>query len=143
VRDAVQDFRVVAPDRAVGLRIAADVVVAGDRLRLRQVIDNLLANVRTHTPAGTPVEVTVAREGDQAVLTVADHGPGIAPEDRERIFERFWRADPARTRGRGGSGLGLAIVDSLVRAHRGTVSLESEPGEGARFVIWLPLAPAR
>ena len=142
VHDAVEDFRVVAPDRTVAVDIAEGVVVAGDRLRLRQIVDNLLSNVRTHTPAGTEVRVYVSNGGNQAVLTVADHGPGIAHADQERIFERFWRADPARTRSRGGTGLGLAIVASLVHAHDGSVSLESEPGRGAAFTVRLPLATA-
>lgn len=138
--DAVEDFRVVALDRAVTLEVAPGTMVLGDRMRLRQVVDNLLANVRTHTPAGTDVRVSVARDGGEAVLTVADSGPGIAPEDQERIFERFWRADPARTRSRGGTGLGLAIVASLVEAHGGSIAIESELGKGAAFIVHLPLA---
>jgi two-component system OmpR family sensor kinase len=140
VGDAVEDFRVVAPDRPATLTAEPRTEVAGDRLRLRQVVDNLLANVRTHTPAGTPLRVTVTRDGGEAVLRVADSGPGIAEEDQERIFERFWRADPARTRSRGGTGLGLAIVASLVDAHGGSIGIESEVGEGATFVVRLPLA---
>ena len=94
VRDAVADFRVVTPDRPVVLAVEPGMTVPGDRMRLRQIVDNLLANVRTHTPPGTEVRISVAREGGEAVLKVADTGPGIAPEDQERIFERFWRADP-------------------------------------------------
>jgi two-component system OmpR family sensor kinase len=142
VNDAVTDFRVVAPDRPVSVEIGDDVIVAGDRLRLKQIVDNLLSNVRTHTPAGTGVELSLGKSGEEGILTVTDHGPGIAEEDHERIFERFWRADPARTRSRGGSGLGLAIVASLVHAHHGDIALDSEPGQGATFVIRLPLAPA-
>lgn len=138
--DAVADFRVVAPDRAATLAAEPGTRVLGDRMRLRQIVDNLLANVRTHTPAGTDVRVTVARAGSEAVLTVADSGPGIAAEDQDRIFERFWRADPARTRSRGGTGLGLAIVASLVDAHSGSIAIESEVGEGAAFIVRLPLA---
>ena len=142
VNDAVTDFRVVAPDRPVSVEIGDDVIVAGDRLRLKQIVDNLLSNVRTHTPAGTGVELSLGKSGEEGVLTVTDHGPGIAAEDHDRIFERFWRADPARTRSRGGSGLGLAIVASLVHAHHGDIALDSEPGQGTTFVIRLPLAPA-
>ncbi|HYI26058.1 MAG TPA: HAMP domain-containing sensor histidine kinase [Thermomicrobiales bacterium] len=142
VNDAVTDFKVVAPDRPITIDLGTDVVVAGDRLRLKQIVDNLLSNVRTHTPAGTGVDLTLAKTGNDGILTVTDHGPGIAPEDHERIFERFWRADPARTRSRGGSGLGLAIVASLVHAHQGEITLDSEPGNGATFVIRLPLASA-
>jgi two-component system OmpR family sensor kinase len=138
--DAMEAFRVVAPERSATLTVESGTIVAGDRMRLRQIVDNLLSNVRTHTPATAEVRVTVAQRGSRAILTVADTGPGIAPEDQERIFERFWRADPARTRSRGGSGLGLAIVASLVEAHDGTIRLESVPGEGAAFIVSLPLA---
>ena len=138
--DALQDFQVVAPDRKATLDIEPGSVVSGDRMRLRQIIDNLLANVRTHTPAGTSVNVSVSHTGTQATLTVRDTGPGIAPDDQERIFERFWRADRARTRSRGGTGLGLAIVASLVEAHGGTIAISSEPGKGAAFSVSLPLA---
>jgi len=140
VRDAVEDFRVVAPDRTATLAVEPGAMVSGDRMRLRQIVDNLLSNVRTHTPAGTPVNVSVARTPSGVVLRVVDSGPGIDTEDQERIFERFWRADPARTRSRGGSGLGLAIVSSLVDAHDGAIALESEPGKGAAFTVTLPLA---
>ncbi|MDQ3656940.1 MAG: HAMP domain-containing histidine kinase [Chloroflexota bacterium] len=142
VGDAVEDFRVVTPDRSVTLAVEPGTTVLGDRLRLRQIVDNLLANVRIHTPPGTEVRISVARDGGEAVLTVADTGPGIAREDQERIFERFWRADPARTRSRGGTGLGLAIVVSLVEAHSGSIAIESAVGEGASFIVKLPLTPA-
>ncbi len=136
--DAVQDFRVVAPSHPITLTADDKVDVQGDRMRLRQVIDNLLSNVRTHTPAGTNVGVSVTNHGGHAVIVVADDGPGVSPEDQEHIFERFWRADPARTRSKGGSGLGLAIVASLVEAHGGDISLESTPGQGAAFTVRLP-----
>lgn len=139
--DAVADFRVVAPDRETTTDIADHTTVLGDRMRLRQIVDNLLANVRTHTPAGTAVHVSVTHAGNTATLTVKDSGPGIAPEDQHRIFERFWRTDKARTRSRGGTGLGLAIVASLVEAHSGAVSIESTPGQGASFSVSFPLAP--
>jgi signal transduction histidine kinase len=116
--------------------------VVGDPIRLRQVIDNLLTNVRIHTPAGTPARVSVRRNGEWAEVTVADAGPGILLEDQPRIFERFWRGDPSRGRSAGGgSGLGLSIVDSLVRAHGGEIAVQSTPGEGSAFTLRLPLAP--
>ncbi len=141
VSDAVDDFRVVTPDRTATLTVEPNTMVPGDRMRLRQIIDNLLSNVRTHTPAGTAVNVSVAHTSGNAVLSVSDAGPGIAPEDQERIFERFWRADPARTRSKGGTGLGLAIVASLVEAHGGSIAIESKIGDGAAFIVTLPLAP--
>ncbi len=147
--DAVQDARVVAPDRRIRLLAgggpSGPPVVLGDEQRLRQVVANLMSNVLTHTPAGTPAEVLArtdqADSVQRAVVEVVDHGPGLAPEQAERVFERFYRADPARSRQRGGTGLGLAIVAALVAAHEGTVEVESSPGRGATFRILLPLAP--
>jgi len=143
--DALQGARVVAPDRQIKLIIApgaGDLVVRGDDARLRQVIDNLMGNALAHTPAGTPVELKLAREGEQAVIEVVDHGSGLDPEQRERVFERFYRADSARTRradGQVSTGLGLAIVAALVAAHDGGVEVDSEPGQGATFRVRLPL----
>ena len=117
--------------------------MAGDEPRLRQVLTNLLDNALVHTPAGTPVTVRVARtERDGrpwAVLEVADRGPGLTPEQRERVFERFYRTDTARSRARGGTGLGLSIVAAITAAHGGTVEVDSEPGAGATFRVLLPL----
>jgi two-component system OmpR family sensor kinase len=142
VTEAVTDFEVVEPARPVTVEQAGDSTVIGDRNRLRQVIDNLLSNVRTHTPAETPVHVVVTPEAGFVDISVADEGPGIAREDQERVFERFWRADPGRVRSRGGTGLGLAIVASLVQAHGGTVAVDSEVGRGTKFTVRLPTAPA-
>jgi two-component system, OmpR family, sensor kinase len=139
VKEAVDDFKVVAPDRPLTTDLVETALVRGDRLRLRQIIDNFLVNARIHTPPGTPVRVAVARRGDQVEISIADEGPGISAEDQNRVFERFWRADPARVRSRGGTGLGLAIVSSLVQAHGGAVGITSEPGHGATFTVRLPL----
>ncbi|ETK30795.1 HAMP domain-containing sensor histidine kinase [Microbispora sp. ATCC PTA-5024] len=141
--DAVHDARTLRPDRDVSLTIEGDtaLIVSGDEVRLRQVVGNLMSNATTHTPEGTPVTVRVGSEGDKAFLEVADKGPGLTAEQAARVFERFYRADPSRTRPSGGAGLGLAIVDSLVRAHGGTVSVRSEPGAGAAFRVVLPLSP--
>lgn len=140
--EAVADFRAVDPERPVTTALNGSVMVQGDRIRLRQVLDNLLTNARIHTPAGTPMRVEVVTVMNAVEIKVADEGPGIAPEDQERIFERFWRADPARARKTGGSGLGLAIVASLVEAHGGTVSIESAPGAGTTFVVRIPMSNA-
>ncbi len=144
--DAVQAARAIAPDRTVTLEFADDagpLVVRGDDARLRQVVNNLMTNALAHTPPGTPVAVRLRRGDDRlAVLEVADSGPGLSPEQAERVFERFYRADAARTRraeGPTGTGLGLAIVAALVAAHRGEVEVDSRPGAGATFRVRLPL----
>jgi two-component system, OmpR family, sensor kinase len=167
--DAVHDARVVAPDRNIGLTVGAGaaLLVIGDEVRLRQVIANLMSNALNHTPDGTPIEVGVrsgsldewrraaqgtsraalatANPGVQPVpaviVEVADQGPGLTPYQAEHVFERFYRADQARTRKAGGAGLGLAIVAALVTAHGGNVWVESPPGGGATFHVAIPLAP--
>ena len=120
-------------------------MVLGDDRRLRQVLANLVNNALTHTPAGSPIEVRVGTstlDGRPGVaVEVVDHGPGLAPEQAERVFERFYRADPARSPADGGTGLGLSIVAALVAVHGGTVGVDSVPGRGARFRVVLPLAP--
>lgn len=143
--DAVHDARALSPDRPVGLEVSHNglvPVVLGDEARLRQVLGNLMTNALTHTPAGTPVTVGVATEPGWAVLSVSDKGPGLTPEDAQRVFERFYRADSARTRSasRGGTGLGLSIVAALTAAHGGRAELDTAPGAGAVFRIRLPLA---
>ena len=137
--DAVADLRAVEPDREVTLQAADHAVVVGDEARLRQVFANLLANARVHTPAGTPVHVEVRSDDGEVVCTVADEGPGIDREDRTRIFERFFRADPSRARSSGGTGLGLSIVASVVEAHGGRVEVGEADGGGARFTVHLPV----
>lgn len=139
-REAAGDFAAADPQRALQRDLEGSAVVEGDPIRLRQVIDNLLTNVRVHTPAGTPARVSVQRNGSWAEVVVADEGPGIPAEDQPRIFERFWRGDPSRGRSSGGSGLGLSIVESLVRAHGGVVAVQSSPGGGTAFTLRLPLA---
>jgi two-component system, OmpR family, sensor kinase len=148
--DAVHDARVMAPRRSIDLTVlpGAAPIVLGDEVRLRQVIGNLMSNALIHTPDGTPVEVRIrpgtleaGTAAPAVILEVADRGPGLTPDQAERAFERFYRADLARARHAGGSGLGLAIVAALVAAHGGTVSVEPTPGNGATFRIALPLAP--
>ena len=150
--DAVHDARLLAPDRTIDLSVqpGAAFLVIGDDPRLRQVIGNLISNALTHTPDGSPIEVSIGsgtldpRMPDSApavTLDVTDHGPGMTPEQAHRVFERFYRADQARTRTTGGSGLGLAIVRALVAAHGGVASVRTAPGRGATFRIALPLDP--
>jgi len=150
--DAVHDARLLAPARTIDLSVqrGAAFLVIGDEARLRQVIGNLMSNALTHTPDGSPIEVSIGSgtldprvpgSAPAVLLDVTDHGPGMTPEQAQRVFERFYRADQARTRTTGGSGLGLAIVRALVTAHGGSASVRTAPGRGATFRIALPLAP--
>jgi two-component system OmpR family sensor kinase len=139
VGEAVETARLVEPDRPIELE-AEPVVVIGDRARLRQIVDNLLSNVRAHTPPTTAVHVTVGRANGDAVIDVDDTGPGLSEEHLERVFERFYRADPSRSRSSGGLGLGLSIVAAVAEAHGGSAAVHSQPGKGATFRIALPLA---
>jgi two-component system OmpR family sensor kinase len=136
-RDAVDDARATAPDREIQLAAAEDATVLGDPHQLRQVLGNLLRNAIVHTPAGTPVDVVVTREADEVRIVVRDHGQGL-PAGGEEIFERFWRAEGGRVRGKAGAGLGLAIVDGIVRAHDGRVTAADAEGGGACFTVELP-----
>jgi two-component system OmpR family sensor kinase len=144
--DAVQAARVTAPDRTVVLDVppgTGDLVVLGDDARLRQVIGNLMTNALTHTPPEATITVRLREgPGNTAEVEVADTGPGLAEAQAERVFERFYRADAARTRrttDSPGTGLGLAIVAAIVAAHHGTVEVRSERGAGATFRVRLPL----
>jgi two-component system, OmpR family, sensor kinase len=150
--DAVGDARVLAPGRDIDLTVqpGAAFLVIGDEPKLRQVIGNLMSNALTHTPEGTPIQVSISsgvldpRAADPTpavLLDVIDHGPGMTQEQADRVFERFYRADQARTRATGGSGLGLAIVDALVTAQGGIASVHTAEGQGATFRIALPLDP--
>ncbi|WUI03403.1 HAMP domain-containing histidine kinase [Spirillospora sp. NBC_00431] len=140
--DAVADAAVVDQGRPLTLEADGPVVVTGDAGRLRQVLDNLLANVRRHTPAGTAATVRVTARDGEAVLEVADEGPGIPADDLPRVFERFYRTDESRARDAaaqpGGSGLGLSIVAAVAAAHGGRASAAPAPGGGAAFTITLP-----
>ncbi|HEX6785970.1 MAG TPA: HAMP domain-containing sensor histidine kinase [Acidimicrobiales bacterium] len=138
----VDDARVVEDGHPLRLDAPSPVVVDGDANRLTQVLVNLVANAQRHTPAGTEVTVRVGREGTSARIEVVDHGPGLTPEQAEQVFERFYRADPSRSRAQGGSGLGLAIVDAVVRAHGGTTTVDATPGGGATFRVELPVTSA-
>jgi len=139
VADGVRDARAVEPDRPIDCS-STPVVVDADESHLRQVVANLLANTRSHTPPRTPVHVSVSAGDGAARLVVADEGPGLAPDVAAQVFERFYRADASRRRSAGGTGLGLAIVEAVARAHGGRVRVDSEPGRGSRFTVELPLA---
>ena len=141
--DAVDAARALEPSRPIELETAPDLTVTGDPERLRQVLDNLLGNVRAHTPASSRAVVRVARDDGRATIEVADEGPRLQAEQAARVFERFYRADPSRTRAHGGSGLGLAIVAAIAEAHGGSASVRSEPGTGTSFRVQLPLAGSR
>jgi two-component system OmpR family sensor kinase len=139
-RDAVDDARATAPDREITLDAASSALVLGDAHQLRQVLGNLLRNALVHTPPGSPVQVSVAGARDAIRLEVRDHGPGLPTDEPGELFERFWRAEGGRERGRGGAGLGLAIVAGIVDAHGGHVRASNAAGGGASFVVHLPLA---
>lgn len=151
--DASNDAYATSPDREVSLVGLTDEVaptsapVIGDESRMRQVVANLLTNAMRYTPAGTPLEIAVGVREDVpgyplSVIEVRDHGPGIHGEDRERVFERFYRTDTSRSRDTGGTGLGLSIVAAILEQHDGSVHIEETSGGGATFVISLPFYPA-
>ena len=141
VLEAVGDARPAGTDHRWVVDVPEDpVVIAGDAGRLHQVAANLLANARTHTPAGTEVTATVTREGASAVLRVHDDGPGIDPSVAAELFERFARADRSRARQTGGTGLGLSIARAIVQAHNGTLTVRSSPGD-TTFEVRLPARP--
>ncbi len=138
VSEAVETAQTLEPARPIELAVD-EAVVTGDRVRLRQIVDNLLSNVRAHTPPATPVRVSLSRVNGNAAIEVADAGLGLGDEEVAHVFERFYRADPSRARASGGVGLGLSIVAAVAEAHGGSVSAASSPGGGATFRIELPL----
>ena len=139
-RDAVDDARAAAPERTFELEQDAGAAVLADPHQVGQVFANLLRNAIVHTPPGTPVEVTVERAGADVRVQVRDHGPGLPRDEPDAVFDRFWRAEPGRERGRAGAGLGLAIVAGIVEAHDGSVHAANAPGGGACFTVLLPAA---
>ena len=142
VLDAVESARAAGPNHVVNFDKSDEEIYAlGDNDRIHQVVANLLANARTHTPAGTKIDVSVTQSEDGVRIRIADNGPGLSEKDQSRIFERFYRADASRVRTDGeGTGLGLSIVDAVMRAHAGQVSVESELGKGAAFTLFFPLS---
>ncbi|SOX56162.1 sensor histidine kinase, partial [Mycobacterium ahvazicum] len=139
--DAVHDAQAIDPKRTVTMEILdgpGTPEVLGDEARIRQVLSNLVANALQHTPTSADLIVRVGTDGDDAVIEVADRGPGMSEQDASRVFERFYRTDSSRARASGGTGLGLSIVDSLVHAHGGKVTVQTAPGEGCCFRVTLP-----
>jgi two-component system OmpR family sensor kinase len=138
---AVDAAAAVDPGWPVTLVAERPVEIAADAARLRQVIDNLLSNVRAHTPRGTQTRVTISESEGQGVIEVVDTGPGLSDAQAARVFDRFYRGDSSRSRESGGSGLGLAIVRAIVSKHGGSVEAANAPSGGAMFTVRLPLAP--
>jgi two-component system OmpR family sensor kinase len=138
-KQAEQDTRAVAPQREVGVATNGAVRVLADPEQLGQVLANLTRNAAIHTPPETAIEISVRPEGDRAVLEVRDHGPGLPADAGDRVFDRFWRTEGGRSRGRGGAGLGLAIVKAIVQAHHGEVHAANAPDGGAVFRVTLPI----
>lgn len=140
--DAAMDARAFDPERAVTVK-GESVLVSGEENKIRQVVTNLIGNAMRFTEEGSPLELNVEEDVDagEAIIEIVDHGEGIPAQIRDKIFERFWRADNSRTRETGGSGLGLAIVSSILVAHNGSVDVVETPGGGATFRVRLPLLP--
>jgi two-component system OmpR family sensor kinase len=141
INEAIASARAAGPNHPIELESPpSDIFVLGDSMRIHQVLSNLLANARTHTPIGTQIRVKLKEEESGVSIEVSDNGPGLSKEDQGRIFERFYRADPSRVRNSGeGTGLGLSIVDAVMRAHGGTVNVTSELGHGATFKLFFPI----
>jgi two-component system, OmpR family, sensor kinase len=141
VGEAVDAARIVDHDRPIEVAVEPATVI-GDRDRMRQVIDNLFANVRSHTPPGTKVAVELQRVDGRVELSVSDTGPGLTAQEAAQVFERFYRVDSSRARASGGVGLGLSIVAAVAQAHGGTAEARPTPGGGVTFVVAIPLAAA-
>ena len=136
INEAVSSAQAAGPEHPITSDIAHDVHTQGDSDKIYQVVTNLLANARAHTPAGTAIHVATYSADDGTFVTVADKGPGLSAEDQQHVFERFYRVDTSRQRSSSdGSGLGLSIVDEVMKAHGGSVSVSSEPGNGATFTL--------
>jgi signal transduction histidine kinase len=135
------DLEVLCRHKGLKLELTQmdDSVVKGDRLRLRVLFLNLLDNAIRYTPGGGKISVSLRREGQMVVVSISDTGPGIPAADLPHIFERFYRVDKARSRTEGGSGLGLSIAQYTAEVHGGRIEVESEPGKGSTFRVWLPL----
>lgn len=143
IEETVASASAAGPSHPITVEMPKELFVLGDSGRIYQVMTNLLANARVHTPAGTGIHVLARQEEDGVYISVADNGPGLSEEDQKRIFERFFRADPSRQRtSQEGSGLGLSIVDSVMQAHGGKVGVISKPGQGTTFTLFFPTEKA-
>jgi two-component system OmpR family sensor kinase len=140
-RDGVADSLAIDPAHSIKINAPEEVWIDGDGEKITQVIANLLANVRSHTHPESDAAIDVRRENGSAVIEVRDRGSGFPPETIGHVFDRFYRADPSRSRKSGGSGLGLAIVDAIARAHGGDVEAANDPEGGARITVRLPARP--
>jgi two-component system OmpR family sensor kinase len=139
IDDTVANARVTSPDHRFVTTVEPNLVVSGDHDHLRQVLINLIGNATVHTPPGSTVTVAAHQAGPDVIVEIADDGPGIPVDHLERVTERFYRADPSRSRDRGGSGLGLAIAHSIVELHGGELSIESAPGQGTTVRVTVPI----
>jgi two-component system OmpR family sensor kinase len=143
IRETVASASAAGPANRITVEIPKELFILGDSGRIYQVMTNLLANARVHTPDGTAIHVLARTQEDGVYVSVADDGPGLSEEDQKRIFERFFRADPSRQRtSQEGSGLGLSIVDSVMQAHGGKVGVVSKPGQGTVFTLFFPTQKA-
>jgi two-component system, OmpR family, sensor kinase len=143
VAESVEDLRRIQPRRPITVDLpVGPVVVHGDEARLRQVVANLLTNIRVHTDPEVPAQITLRIQGASAQLVIADEGAGLSEADATRAFDRFYRSEDSRARSSGGTGLGLAIVRTVVESHGGTITLASAPGMGVTFTISLPFDQA-
>lgn len=145
LNSAVASARAAGPQHPITFNHELDeLFTLGDEARIHQVVANLLANARAHTPAGTEIDLLLSNDEDGIRIAVSDNGPGLSEDDQKRIFERFYRADSSRVRNvksmeGEGSGLGLSIVDAVMKAHGGSVSVTSELGKGATFTLFFPI----
>ncbi len=141
VEELYEDSTVLAEGKNIAVRLRADtpITIVGDRTRLRQLFLNLIDNAIKYTPEGGSVTLAMERQNGSAVLSVEDTGIGIPAEDLNKIFDRFYRVDKARSRGLGGTGLGLSIAKWIVELHRGSISVASEPHKGSVFTVQLPI----
>jgi two-component system OmpR family sensor kinase len=138
----VSSARVSAPNHLIEFdQPGHEIFILGDAPRVHQVVANLLANASVHTPSGSKINLSISQDASGVHVSVSDNGPGLSLDAQSKIFQRFYRADPSRARVDGeGSGLGLSIVDAVMRAHGGSVSVQSELGQGATFTLFFPIS---